>query len=177
MPAALDLTGQKFNRLTAIKKAPSRGGKTYWICQCECGNIKEVQTTHLRNGAIKSCGCYADSMKIENRGQAVVDFRKRVKHALVEAFGRKCACCGLVDQNYIYDFHHIDPNTKEFGIGNASTTRSREAYLTEAKKCIMVCANCHRKIENNDCDISKIVSIIDDQVFWNTLESLKNNGS
>ena len=57
MPKALNLTGQKFGLLTAIEKAPSHGGHTYWLCQCECGNQKEIQTTHLTCGLIKSCGC------------------------------------------------------------------------------------------------------------------------
>lgn len=57
MPKALDLTGEKFGRLTAIEKLPSRNGKTYWLCKCECGNQTQVQTGHLRSGSIISCGC------------------------------------------------------------------------------------------------------------------------
>ena len=58
MPKALDLTGQIFNNLKAIKKLPSKNGKTYWLCECLlCGTQKEVQTCHLTNGSIKSCGC------------------------------------------------------------------------------------------------------------------------
>ena len=57
MGLALDLTNQRFGRLVAISKAPSRKGKTYWLCQCDCGNQKEVQTGHLRDGKIQSCGC------------------------------------------------------------------------------------------------------------------------
>ena len=37
MPNKLDLLNQKFNYLTVIKEAPSRNGKTYWLCQCDCG--------------------------------------------------------------------------------------------------------------------------------------------
>lgn len=55
MPKALDLTNQKFGKLTALKKAPSRSGKTYWVCQCECGTIKEIQTCHLVNGKTITC--------------------------------------------------------------------------------------------------------------------------
>ena len=54
---SLDLTGQRFGRLTAISKAPSRNGKTYWLCQCDCGNQKEIETCHLKEGTIRSCGC------------------------------------------------------------------------------------------------------------------------
>ena len=62
MPQALDLTGKIFGNLKAIKKAPSRSGKTYWECECLlCGSIKEYQTGHLTSGASKSCGCQRKS--------------------------------------------------------------------------------------------------------------------
>lgn len=53
----IDLTGQTFNRWTVIKRAENRGKEVYWQCQCECGNIKDVKSYHLRHGASKSCGC------------------------------------------------------------------------------------------------------------------------
>lgn len=56
MPKALNLIGQKFGKLTVISKGESKKGKTYWLCKCECGKEKEVQTSHLRSGAIQSCG-------------------------------------------------------------------------------------------------------------------------
>lgn len=53
-----DLTGQKFSRLKVIERDMSRGNKrTFWICQCECGNIKSVDGTALKNGTTQSCGC------------------------------------------------------------------------------------------------------------------------
>lgn len=60
MPPRINLIGQKFGRLTVIEQAPSRKGKTYWKCLCDCGKYKEVQTRHLRNGKIRSCGCLFD---------------------------------------------------------------------------------------------------------------------
>ena len=58
MPKALDLTGQIFGNLKAISKAPSKGKKTYWLCECLlCGNQKEIQTSHIISGASQSCGC------------------------------------------------------------------------------------------------------------------------
>ena len=57
MPKAVDLTNQKFGMLTALYRAPSKNGHTYWMCQCECGNQKEIQTSHLTCGISKSCGC------------------------------------------------------------------------------------------------------------------------
>ncbi len=52
-----NLSGQKFDRLTAIKyiKRPSEHGK--WFCKCDCGGVKEVSPGHLKDGHTKSCGC------------------------------------------------------------------------------------------------------------------------
>ena len=57
MPNLINLTGKKFNRWTVLKKVESKGGSVYWLCQCECGTIKEVRGQHLKSGASKSCGC------------------------------------------------------------------------------------------------------------------------
>ena len=65
MPKALDLTNQKFGLLTAIERVPSKKGNTYWKCKCDCGKETIVQTGHLRNGSIKSCGCQARKINIK----------------------------------------------------------------------------------------------------------------
>lgn len=57
MAKAIDLTGMRFGKLVALERATNRGKKTYWLCQCDCGNKKEVQTCHLTSGKIRSCGC------------------------------------------------------------------------------------------------------------------------
>lgn len=61
MGKTVDLTGQKFGRLIAIKRIPMEDdGKSkfaWWECQCECGNKASVRASLLRNGGTKSCGC------------------------------------------------------------------------------------------------------------------------
>lgn len=52
-----NLIGQQFGRLTVIGMDDRNTRKTYWICQCSCGNMKSVRSDSLQNGAIKSCGC------------------------------------------------------------------------------------------------------------------------
>jgi hypothetical protein len=56
----LDLTGQKFGRLTALEPSrfDSRAKKLAWRCQCECGAIQFVHTNSLTSGNTKSCGCW-----------------------------------------------------------------------------------------------------------------------
>lgn len=53
MNTLIDITGQKFGKLTAIRYS----GHVMWECQCECGGIKLARGNHLRDGRIKSCGC------------------------------------------------------------------------------------------------------------------------
>ena len=53
----LDLTGQRFGRLTAVKPL-GKSGQTYkWLCRCDCGNECAVAVANLRNGHSQSCGC------------------------------------------------------------------------------------------------------------------------
>lgn len=57
MPNFIDLTGDKFGRLTVLERAANQGQKTAWLCQCDCGNQMIVRSTHLRSGHTTSCGC------------------------------------------------------------------------------------------------------------------------
>lgn len=60
-----DLTGKTFGRWTVSRIAENRGNKSYWVCSCSCGTIKEVYSTHLRNGTSKSCGCLHREIVVE----------------------------------------------------------------------------------------------------------------
>lgn len=55
----LDLTGQRFGKLTVLRPAENVGRRTAWLCQCDCGNQAVVLTHRLREGRTKSCGCQA----------------------------------------------------------------------------------------------------------------------
>jgi hypothetical protein len=53
----IDLTDQKFGRLTVKYRGENRCGHPTWYCECECGGHKEILGEHLRGGFINSCGC------------------------------------------------------------------------------------------------------------------------
>ena len=72
--------------------------------------------------------------------------RYKIKEILVEYKGGKCEICGYNKCISALEFHHLDPNEKDFGIGQKGYTRSIEKNKEEANKCILVCANCHREI-------------------------------
>lgn len=55
----IDISGQTFNSLKVMHKAPS-GHRIMWVCEClECGKICVVRGDYLKAGKIKSCGCMA----------------------------------------------------------------------------------------------------------------------
>lgn len=56
----LDITGQKFSRLTAIKPTGEKAenGAFKWLFKCDCGNDFIHTASHVSKGRVKSCGCY-----------------------------------------------------------------------------------------------------------------------
>ena len=64
----------------------------------------------------------------------------------VEYMGGECKECGYKKYIGALEFHHLDPSVKEGDI--IGSTASLEKQRAEAKKCILVCANCHREIHN-----------------------------
>ena len=58
MGKAIDLTGQRFGRLTVVKKTgKSVSRDSLWLCRCECGNTHTVRAPDLKSGKTRSCGC------------------------------------------------------------------------------------------------------------------------
>lgn len=53
----LDLSGQRFGKLTVLEPAENIGSRTAWRCRCDCGRETVVTTLRLRDGRRTSCGC------------------------------------------------------------------------------------------------------------------------
>lgn len=64
----MDLTGQKFGKLTVIGFEEVRGKHACWKCKCSCGKISFVTTGNLRSGHTKSCGCAFYETKNKTHG-------------------------------------------------------------------------------------------------------------
>lgn len=90
-----DLAEQRFGRLTALKR--SEDDYRYWICKCDCGNIKTVSRSALMNHDTQSCGCIGNS-----RGEA------KIAEILTQydvPFIREYKFKDLKDKSYLrYDF-------------------------------------------------------------------------
>ena len=100
MSKLIDLTGQKFEKLTVLKRdedhiKPNGQHAVKWLCKCDCGNKVSVLGSSLRKGQTRSCGC----LRMEN----------------VEKFGVK---------NKKYNTYDL---TGEYGIGY--TSKGEEFYF------------------------------------------------
>ena len=70
--------------------------------------------------------------------------RQRRKKELVEAAGGRCVDCGYAASVAALEFHHRDPSTKLFEVGQFSA-RALSRLQDEVSKCDLLCANCHRQ--------------------------------
>lgn len=70
MSRVIDLTGLRFGRLAVRSRDFSEGRacqQAFWLCSCDCGEIRVLVGAELRKGHTKSCGCYRrDLPKIMN---------------------------------------------------------------------------------------------------------------
>ena len=94
----------------------------------------------------------------------VVNWRRRTKIKLILYKGGKCQECGYNKPTpSVYDFHHRDPSTKEFGIGGK--TINYERLKLEADKCDLLCCRCHQELHEKEFDAQREVTIKE----WETL--------
>src|SRR3954462_4151196 len=80
-------------------------------------------------------------------GEAVTRRHQKIKRILTAEAGGACRVCGYDRCVFSLHFHHVDPATKSFAVTTARG-KSLAAFREEAKKCVLVCANCHGEIES-----------------------------
>lgn len=80
----------------------------------------------------------------------VAECRRNNKMKLVEYKGGKCEVCGYNKPiPGAYNFHHIDPNEKDFGVSTMTgMSRGIKKLKKEVDKCMLVCSVCHAEIHH-----------------------------
>lgn len=73
--------------------------------------------------------------------------RKNAKIKAILYLGGKCQKCGYDNCITAMEFHHLNPDKKEFSISSLPHTRSWERLKTELDKCELLCCRCHREAE------------------------------
>jgi len=115
-------------------------GKKYKICP-KCSIKKEFtkDNYYIKNGGDFHSWCRDCNNKISHNKQ------KELKIKAVEYMGGKCFVCNYNKCISALEFHHIDPDQKEFSVSQLRTY-SWEKVKNELNKCICLCSNCHREV-------------------------------
>jgi transposase len=88
------------------------------------------------------------------RSEGVVRRRRRVKELLVAEAGGRCRLCGYDRYFGALQFHHVDPATKHFGLSIRGLTPSIATIREEARKCVLLCSNCHAEVEGGIASVA-----------------------
>ncbi len=80
------------------------------------------------------------------RSEAVAERRRKVKAILVQEAGGRCRGCGYDRCVAALEFHHLVPEEKSFEMSRRGVARSLEKARAEARKCVLLCANCHAEV-------------------------------
>ena len=86
----VDLTGQKFGKITVLSFAYTTEHK-YYNCKCECGNEKIIRGSQLTSGKTKSCGC------LLRKAQKELGISRRI---IYKAFGKEYTI-EEIEQNFM----------------------------------------------------------------------------
>lgn len=130
----------------------NRGRATYRACCRACFNTRAevIWKRRKQKGLCLNCGLPARDGLTQCQGCAdkatgkAVLHRRAMKQKCVEYLGGKCQDCGLRSEHFaIYDFHHTNPEEKDFGVNKLFGFRWAR-IVAELDKCILLCANCHR---------------------------------
>jgi hypothetical protein len=71
-----------------------------------------------------------------------------MKALLVGEAGGRCRLCGYDRCLGALEFHHLDPEMKRMPLSAQGIAYALETLREEARKCILLCANCHAEVEN-----------------------------
>lgn len=144
MAKAIDLTGQRFNRLIVIERDVEKKDKSrqaWWKCKCDCGNELSVRGQSLRSGNTQSCGCYG----FEKRVEGIKKSEKVLQH-----------CKEMTENNKV--------NMLNYKIGKLTVIGSTD--ITKNGSCVWKCKcdcgnicyvtqNCLKKGDTKSCGCIK----------------------
>lgn len=140
-----DLAGHRNGRLVVVGLAHRRGGRAHWLCRCDCGGERIVQSNNLtRDAGTKSCGCLRREAQERRRqrdgvwnegksyaiggGEHCYKTRAAWSKAAIRHYGNRCERCGWSEARC--DVHHRKPKS--------------EGGLHTIANAVVLCPNCHR---------------------------------
>lgn len=106
--------------------------------------------------------------------ERVINWRKRTKERIVQAFGNKCGICDYTKCDEAFDLHHLDPLQKEFSMASIRAwPKSWDKIVVELRKCVLLCCRCHREVHAGVTDVPNNIQRFDEKFAdYKTLEKM-----
>ncbi|MGH2955158.1 MAG: hypothetical protein ACRDK9_14310 [Solirubrobacterales bacterium] len=129
------------NQATALEALANGTGKFVGLCN----RHGETQFLAWEGGRSRCVRC---------NNEAVANRRREIKRTLVAEARGKCVACGFDRHQAALQFHHRERGMKKFALSRKGHTMSLERARAEAKKCTLLCANCHALVEAGVISVS-----------------------
>lgn len=110
------------------------------VHQCISCGANNALCVHKRKSGIYLCeNCF--------RKRTVRPISKSRRWLWEQKAAVGCILCEEGDPRCL-DYHHVHPQKKKFNISSVVSTIPTRAIEIEIRKCVVLCANCHRQIES-----------------------------
>ncbi len=150
------MVGKKFNRWTVLEELGVTNKRRHWLCKCECGTVKNIQSQSVISGHSQSCGC----LGAERRHKSVT------KHGKTGT--REYRCWKIMKTRCLNKNFHKHPSYGGRGIGVCDRwIDSFENFLEDMGLCPESRTSIER-INNNEGYFS-------DNCKWATNKEQANN--
>jgi ribosome-interacting GTPase 1 len=158
-----DFSNKVFGSLTVLHKSARKDNKyPYWVCQCECGTIKEINAYSFTKELTTSCGCKNERKKktdLQNSIYKRVYQNYKCKAAIreinfnieendfIDILSKNCNYCNLVPSNKM-SIKRRDYVGTYSGVDRLDITKGYEKL-----NCVPCCAQCnYAKLSMNEQD-------------------------
>ena len=98
--------------------------------------------------------------------------RKKRKEIICRVMGGKCAICGYNKCLAALEMHHLNPEEKEYSMATGYC-RSLEKDLEEAKKCVLLCSNCHKEVHAGLHNSMELISSYNEKIGIEELRKMQ----
>ena len=109
----------------------------------KCKIEKNIENFYKRRGVI-----FGSTYCKDCTNRSTVERMNLFKSRCVEYKGGCCQSCGYNKYNGALEFHHLNPLNKDFTISHMKSYSFDDIVKSELDKCVLLCANCHREVEN-----------------------------
>ena len=115
---------------------------------------------------------------MSKNAENVKAWRKRTKERIIESMGGRCNICNYNRCSDALDLHHVDPTEKEVSLsGIRANPRSWARIVYELRKCVLLCANCHRELHAGIVVLPENYNLFDDEYVDYKLEKFQKETS